>query len=62
MEYLNEVILPYIRTVTKGLPARIRKKSQKVICIIDVFRGQMGEDFLSAMKEKDVLVAFVPAS
>ena len=38
------------------------KKSQKVICIIDVFRGQMGKEFLSAMKENDVLVAFVPAN
>jgi len=58
MDYVNNIILPFIRKIkrTQNLP-----KDQKSLCIFDVFRAQMGEDFLDLLAEKNIKVVFVPA-
>ena len=58
MDYVNNIILPFIRKIkrTQNLP-----KDQKSLCIFDMFRAQMGEDFLDLLAEKNIKVVFVPA-
>ena len=58
MDYVKNIILPYIRKVhhTQNL-----SKSQMALCIFDVFRAQMGEDFLNFLSENNIKVVYVPA-
>ena len=58
MDYVKNIILPYIRKVhrTQNL-----SKSQMALCIFDVFRAQMGEDFLDFLSENNIKVVYVPA-
>ena len=58
MDYVKNIILPYIRKVhrTQNL-----SKSQMTLCIFDVFRAQMGEDFLDFLSENNIKVVYVPA-
>ena len=52
-------MLPHI-TKTKqklSLPS-----SQKALCIFNVFRAQMGEEFLQELKDNNICNAFVPPS
>lgn len=51
--------MPHIRRTKKrlGLP-----DSQKALCIFDVFRAQMGEDFINDLKKKIISIVFVPPS
>lgn len=58
MDYAKNIILPYIRKVKRqsGLPS-----NQKALCIFDVFRAQMGEEFLEFLDEKNIKVVYVPA-
>lgn len=51
--------MPHIRRTKKrlGLP-----DSQKALCIFDVFRAQMGEDFINDLKKKIICIVFVPPS
>lgn len=58
MEYIKKIILPYISQIKRkeNLP-----KGQKALCIFDVFRAQMGEDFPEFLAENNIKVVFVPA-
>jgi hypothetical protein len=58
MDYVKSIILPYIRKIKKseGLPS-----GQKSLCIFDVFRAQMGENFLEYLAEHNIKVVFIPA-
>lgn len=59
MEYTAKILMPHIRRTKKrlGLP-----DSQKALCIFDVFRAQMGEDFINDLKKKIICIVFVPPS
>ncbi|CAC5412815.1 unnamed protein product [Mytilus coruscus] len=57
MEYVKNIILPYIRKIKRS--AKLNE-DQKALCIFDVFRAQMGEDFLAFLDEKNIKVVFVP--
>lgn len=58
MDYVKNIILPYIRKVKRreGLSS-----NQKTLCIFDVFKAQMGDDFLEFLEEKNIKVVYVPA-
>jgi hypothetical protein len=36
--------------------------SQKALCIFDVFRAQMGKEFLQELKDNNICIVFVPLS
>ncbi|XP_063401970.1 uncharacterized protein LOC134686222 [Mytilus trossulus] len=57
MEDVKNIILPYIRKIKRS--AKLNK-DQKALCIFDVFRAQMGEDFLAFLDEKNIKVVFLP--
>jgi Fe-S oxidoreductase len=58
MDYVKNIILPYIRKVRR---TQNLSKSQMALCIFDVFRAQMGEDFLDFLSENNIKVVYVPA-
>jgi hypothetical protein len=58
MDYVKNIILPYIRKVRR---TQNLSKSQMTLCIFDVFRAQMGEDFLDFLSENNIKVVYVPA-
>ena len=58
MHYAKNIILPYIRKVRSS---QNLSKSQIALCIFDVFRAQMGEEFLDFLYENDIKVVYVPA-
>jgi len=50
--------MPYIRKVRR---TQNLSKCQMALCIFDVFRAQMGEDFLDFLFENNIKVVYVPA-
>lgn len=56
MEYTAKILMPHIRRTKKrlGLP-----DSQKALCIFDVFRAQMGKDFINDLKKKVICIVFM---
>ena len=48
MDYVKNIILPYIKKVRR---TQNLSKSQMALCIIDVFRAQNGEDFLDFLSK-----------
>ena len=58
MDYVKNIILPYIRKVRR---TQNLSKSQMALCIFDVFRAQMGEDYLDFLFENNIKVVYVPA-
>ena len=51
MEYTSRILVPHIEKTKKklGLP-----KTQKSLCIFDVFRAQMVNEFIEDLKSKDI--------
>lgn len=51
------------KTRTKAIKRLGLPDSQKALCIFDVFRAQMGEDFINDLKKKvNICIVFVPPS
>lgn len=59
MEYVDKIVLPFINKIKRRLAL---SKNQKALCIFDVFRGQMGEEFLDHLKQNNICIVFVPAN
>ena len=59
LQYTKRVLLPHMKKTKKrlGLP-----ESQQALCIFDVFRAQMSEDFLNDLKKHNISIVYVPPS
>ena len=49
IKLIEEIVLPYV----KEKQERLRKSDQKVLVILDVFRGQITDDVLNLFKENN---------
>ena len=52
-------MLPHIKKTKQKLSL---PSSQKALCIFDVFRAQMGKEFLQELKDNNICIVFVPLS
>ena len=58
IKLIEEIVLPYV----KEKQERLRKSDQKVLVILDVFRGQITDDVLNLFKENNHERFFDPAN
>ena len=59
LEYSLRILSPHIEKTKKklGLP-----KSQKSLCLCDVFRAQMAKEFIEDLKSRNIEVVYIPPS
>ena len=56
IKLINEIIIPYVQSQRKEL----RKPKQAALVIMDVFRGQITDDVISLLKDKNIHYVLVP--
>jgi hypothetical protein len=55
-DYTKKIMLPHIAKTKQKLSS---PSSQKTLCIFDVFRAQIGKEFLQELKDNHICIVFV---